>query len=176
MENDTAQIYQEVHEFTFEQQQAQDDMLLGIQRESERTNRDPLNGMLLAPIGGESDGVIPPPSPTHLYDSGEQDKEQEENPEGRSQEHALDPPLDSDGDEGRLTAQTLDVTSPGMINVIHTRALGVLNTSSTTAGGRPVNIGSQRRSCVKTAVLSGVGSKPRPENGMGVLGAIDQER
>jgi hypothetical protein len=28
LENDTAQIYQEVHEITFEQQQAQDDMLL----------------------------------------------------------------------------------------------------------------------------------------------------
>jgi hypothetical protein len=129
-------------------------LLLGIQRESERTNRDPLNGMLLAPIGGRSGGVIPPPSPTHLYDSGEQNKEQEENPEpGRSQAHALDLSLDSDDDEGRLTVQTPDVTSPGMINAIHTRALGFINTSSTTAGGRPVNIGSQRRPCDETAVV-----------------------
>jgi hypothetical protein len=87
MDNDTAQIliYQQAHEYTFEQQQAQEDMLLDIQRESDQTNRDPLTGkLLLAPIGGGSDGVTQPPSPMHLYDPGEQDKEQEGDPAGRT--------------------------------------------------------------------------------------------
>jgi hypothetical protein len=47
MKNDTAQIYQQVHVLTSEQQQAQENMLLDIQRESDQTNRNPLTGKVM---------------------------------------------------------------------------------------------------------------------------------